>query len=262
LWDLAQIERDIRELKKPSSVGRMLATFKLQLQHCAIHDATLDARAEHLALCLSAHPHATPLHVLQKQVIRGDAEYVVDDDDDDHDSAEESKQQQQHQSSEHERHKCVVISLDAVPRVCAVLQGHHARINGAVFAPRFGHQDDNRKTKDTQEGDSEELCIVTVSNDRRFKVWDVLKRVLLYQSAIVSSAAFTSAAYCGGNGGSERLVLGSSDGVLRIYNLARLACPLLHTVNLARTAVFAYPRLHNDDYAAVGVSSSKTAARP
>ncbi len=66
------------------------------------------------------------------------------------------------------KHVAVVVDVPA-GRPHTVLHGHGGRVNAASFVPRAPH------------------LVVTVSDDRTFKVWDLDARLLLHQSAILAA---------------------------------------------------------------------------
>ena len=79
------------------------------------------------------------------------------------------------------------------------LEGHTATITSLAFSPHHSQQ------------------LATASEDRSFKLWDIKKRILLYQSSIISSSPFTSLVY---DPYRDRLAVGSEDGKLRFYMLS------------------------------------------
>ena len=97
----------------------------------------------------------------------------------------------------------------------AELEGHCAAINHVEFVPA---RDEEAPT-----------LVLTASDDRTFKVWDLQSRTMLYSSPIVSSSPFTSLSVDPNN---ARFALGSEDGKIRIYALPSGHSTSLHTVGL------------------------------
>ncbi|CAH1792268.1 unnamed protein product, partial [Owenia fusiformis] len=79
----------------------------------------------------------------------------------------------------------------------AVLEGHTSYVNAAQFCPHYSS------------------TLVSVSDDRTFKIWDVVGCELIYQSSIISSSPFISISM---HPRLEQFALGSSDGVVRVYD--------------------------------------------
>jgi hypothetical protein len=101
----------------------------------------------------------------------------------------------------------VAISVDSIVYIVDVqtlrsvvqLEGHGAVVTCLGFNPHHPTQ------------------LATASEDRSFKLWDIQRRCLLYQSSIISSSPFTSLAF---DPYRERLVVGSEDGKIRFYMLS------------------------------------------
>ena len=94
---------------------------------------------------------------------------------------------------------CIVYIVDVdTKRSVVQLEGHGAVVTSVAFNPHRPQQ------------------LATASEDRSFKLWDVMNRCLLYQSSIVSMSPFTTLAF---DPYRERLVVGSEDGKLRFYML-------------------------------------------
>ncbi|XP_031565676.1 WD repeat-containing protein 27-like [Actinia tenebrosa] len=82
----------------------------------------------------------------------------------------------------------------------SVLEGHISPLTQAQFCPW------------------NECIIISIAEDRTYKVWDIQESCLVYQSPIVSgfpfiSLAFDSAQHC--------MALGSTDGKVRVYGLGQ-----------------------------------------
>ena len=97
-------------------------------------------------------------------------------------------------------------------KVLARLEGHNAPVTSAAFR--------------SDAVDS----IVTIGEDRRFIVYDLKAAAILYGSCIVSASPFISLAT--EDEGGCRCAIGSSDGKVRIYNLATPDCRLLHVIDI------------------------------
>lgn len=118
-------------------------------------------------------------------------------------------------------------------KVLARLEGHGALVTAAAF--RSGNVD----------------SIVTIAEDRRFIVYDLAKNCIMYQSCIVSSSPFISMAV---EPGGSRCAIGSSDGKVRVYDLATPECRLLHTMTPAR-AKESTPTTQDDEDAPVVITT-------
>ena len=97
-------------------------------------------------------------------------------------------------------------------RVTTRLEGHSAAVTGAAF--RHDHEN----------------SAVTISEDRRFIVYDLSSAAVLFQSSIVSSSPFVSIAVQEDLG--SCCAIGSSDGKARVYDLATPGCRLVHTFDI------------------------------
>jgi WD40 repeat protein len=109
------------------------------------------------------------------------------------------------------------------------LEGHDATVTCATFCPHFTS------------------TLVSASDDRTFKVrpyhteayvkknsqiWDLSQQTLIYQSSIISSSPFISIAM---NPLQPSFALGTSDGILRIFDLADQSdFRCLHFANIAK----------------------------
>eukprot|EP01137_Pigoraptor_chileana_P016279 Opistho-2@72975 len=95
------------------------------------------------------------------------------------------------------------------------LEGHTATVTAAAFSP-------HRRNS----------LVVSISEDRTFKVWDITEGSLVYQSSIVSSSPFISLAM---DPLADRFAIGSEDGAVRFYDAASGAnFRCLHTFDVAR----------------------------
>ncbi|XP_064402909.1 WD repeat-containing protein 27-like isoform X2 [Halichondria panicea] len=94
----------------------------------------------------------------------------------------------------------VIICNIQIFELDTTLVGHSAAVTCASFSPHHRHR-----------------SIVSVSEDRTFKVWDLQSSCLLYQSAVVSASPFLCLTIS-----SERPVMatGSADGVMRVFDLS------------------------------------------
>ena len=98
-------------------------------------------------------------------------------------------------------------------RVTARLEGHTAAVTGAAFRTDL------------------ENCAITISEDRRFIVYDLSSSAVLFQSSIVSSSPFVCLAVEEDPAGAC-CAIGSSDGKARVYDLASPGCRLLYTFDI------------------------------
>ncbi|XP_068683722.1 WD repeat-containing protein 27-like isoform X2 [Montipora foliosa] len=80
-----------------------------------------------------------------------------------------------------------------------MLEGHTSLVTCAQFCP------------------SKESIIVSISEDRTFKVWDIEQSCLVYQSAILSAHPFLSLAF---DPVQEQMAIGSADGKVHMYDLS------------------------------------------
>ncbi|XP_038078106.1 WD repeat-containing protein 27-like isoform X2 [Patiria miniata] len=110
---------------------------------------------------------------------------------------------------------CEVLILDSkVERLDTTLEGHMAPVTCAEFCPYHP------------------ATLVSVSEDRTFKIWDITRGCLVYQSCIISASPFLSLAM---NTNSECFAVGSSDGQVRIFDLTEgngYRC--LHQLDIAK----------------------------
>ncbi len=98
-------------------------------------------------------------------------------------------------------------------RITARLEGHTSAVTGAAFRHDRDHG------------------AVTISEDRRFIVYDLSSASVLYQSPIVSTSPFISLAMQEPPFGAC-LAIGSADGKARVYDLATPGCRLLQTIDV------------------------------
>ncbi|XP_070578723.1 WD repeat-containing protein 27-like isoform X2 [Ptychodera flava] len=94
--------------------------------------------------------------------------------------------------------KEVIILDSGTERLDTTLEGHTARVNCAEFCPHY------------------QSTVVSVSDDRTFKIWDISNSCLVYQSTIISASPFISLTMDLLN---PQFAVGSSDGQLRVYDL-------------------------------------------
>ncbi|PFX32770.1 WD repeat-containing protein 27 [Stylophora pistillata] len=80
-----------------------------------------------------------------------------------------------------------------------LLEGHTSIVTCAEFSPK------------------NESIVVSISEDRTFKVWNIEQSCLVYQSAILSAHPFLSLAL---DSVQEQMVIGSADGKVHLYDLA------------------------------------------
>lgn len=83
-------------------------------------------------------------------------------------------------------------------KVLATVEGHTARLTCAEFCPHYTS------------------TLVTISEDRTFKVWDISDFSLVYQSQIITASPFISMAM---NLQHPQVAIGSADGQVRVYDL-------------------------------------------
>ncbi|XP_019643830.1 PREDICTED: WD repeat-containing protein 27-like isoform X1 [Branchiostoma belcheri] len=109
-----------------------------------------------------------------------------------------------------------VLVLDSqVERLHSTLEGHNSTVTSAEFCPHY------------------KSTIVSISEDRTFKVWDLENSALVYQSAIISAFPFLSLSH---DPTKESFAVGTSDGQVRIYDLSDgSGFQLLHQVDIGKT---------------------------
>eukprot|EP00794_Sanderia_malayensis_P020041 gene20041-22008_t len=94
-------------------------------------------------------------------------------------------------------------------KLVATLEGHTGQVTASIFCPH-----DISK-------------FVTISEDRTFKIWDIKKAALIYQSSIISSSPFWSVAM---HPEHMHFSVGSADGKVRVYDMVSHRC--LHEVDI------------------------------
>lgn len=94
------------------------------------------------------------------------------------------------------QNKEIIVVLLASGSVYVRLEGHLAQVTGCQFHPV--------KTN----------LLITVSQDRTFKVWDVQHKFVLYQSAVLSAYPILSMNI---NQYDGKISLGFADGILRVF---------------------------------------------
>ncbi|XP_078674143.1 WD repeat-containing protein 27-like isoform X2 [Branchiostoma floridae x Branchiostoma belcheri] len=109
-----------------------------------------------------------------------------------------------------------ILVLDSqVERLHSTLEGHNSTVTSAEFCPHY------------------KSTIVSISEDRTFKVWDLENSALVYQSAIISAFPFLSLSH---DPTKESFAVGTSDGQVRIYDLSDgSGFRLLHQVDIGKT---------------------------
>ncbi|XP_071963936.1 WD repeat-containing protein 27-like [Antedon mediterranea] len=123
--------------------------------------------------------------------------------------------------------KEVLILSSQSEHLHTTLEGHTARVTSAEFSPHH------------------EAMVLSVSEDRTFKVWDINNSVLVYQSTIISGSPFLCLAW---NYENEQVAIGSTDGQVRIYDMNDSSgFRLLHHIDVAKHLQKAQvSRLHTD----------------
>eukprot|EP01135_Chromosphaera_perkinsii_P008898 Nk52_evm8s1524 gene=Nk52_evmTU8s1524 len=92
------------------------------------------------------------------------------------------------------------------------LEGHTAPVCGFEFAPLNAN------------------IAISISEDRTFKIWDIYRERVLYQSSITCAAPFISLSLDSLSG---KFAIGSGDGVLRVYEyMNEHDCRLLNTLDV------------------------------
>uniref|UniRef100_K1P8Z6 WD repeat-containing protein 27 n=1 Tax=Magallana gigas TaxID=29159 RepID=K1P8Z6_MAGGI len=83
--------------------------------------------------------------------------------------------------------------------VIAALEGHLNRVTCAEFCPHYSS------------------TLVTISEDRTFKVWNIADLSLVYQSTIITASPFISMSM---NLHVPQVAIGTADGIVRVYDLS------------------------------------------
>ncbi|XP_060081594.1 WD repeat-containing protein 27-like [Ylistrum balloti] len=92
-----------------------------------------------------------------------------------------------------------VIILDtSTERQVATLEGHTSKLTSAEFCPHYS------------------ATLVTISEDRTFKVWNIEDFSLVYQSPILTASPFISMAM---NFSQPQVAIGTADGQVRVFDL-------------------------------------------
>nr|XP_022329336.1 WD repeat-containing protein 27-like [Crassostrea virginica] len=93
----------------------------------------------------------------------------------------------------------VLILRSNTSEVIAALEGHMNRVTCAEFCPHYSS------------------TLVTISEDRTFKVWNVEELSLVYQSTIITASPFISMTM---NLHVPQVAIGTADGIVRVYDLS------------------------------------------
>ncbi|XP_033734815.1 WD repeat-containing protein 27-like [Pecten maximus] len=92
-----------------------------------------------------------------------------------------------------------VLILDATKeRQVATVEGHTSKLTSAEFCPHYS------------------ATLVTISEDRTFKVWNIEDFTLIYQSPILTASPFISMAM---NLTQPQVAIGTADGQVRVFDL-------------------------------------------
>lgn len=110
----------------------------------------------------------------------------------------------------------VVVVLEvATVRLVAILDGHLARANAVSFVLHPSHSN----------------YVITVSDDRTFKLWDLSTHSLAYESAVLGTSPLIAVA---SDPAVRRFCVGTEDGKVLVFSLQQASCPELYRVDLAR----------------------------
>ncbi|XP_065943143.1 WD repeat-containing protein 27 [Magallana gigas] len=93
----------------------------------------------------------------------------------------------------------VLILRSNTSEVIAALEGHLNRVTCAEFCPHYSS------------------TLVTISEDRTFKVWNIADLSLVYQSTIITASPFISMSM---NLHVPQVAIGTADGIVRVYDLS------------------------------------------
>ncbi|KAL5463788.1 hypothetical protein EMCRGX_G032722 [Ephydatia muelleri] len=92
----------------------------------------------------------------------------------------------------------VLVFTTKLCQLDTTLVGHSAPVTGAVFSTRHSN------------------LIITISEDRTFKIWDLVQSSVAFQSAIISASVFVSACM---DPVQDHLFTMAADGKLRVYDM-------------------------------------------
>ncbi|XP_061172644.1 WD repeat-containing protein 27-like isoform X2 [Saccostrea echinata] len=93
----------------------------------------------------------------------------------------------------------VLILRSNTSEVIAALEGHMNRVTCAEFCPHYSS------------------TLVTISEDRTFKVWNIADLSLVYQSTIITASPFISMTM---NLHLPQVAIGTADGIVRVFDLS------------------------------------------
>jgi WD40 repeat protein len=96
------------------------------------------------------------------------------------------------------------------------LEGHTAKVTGAVFSVQSPH------------------LLISISEDRTFKIWDLASQSLFYQSAILSASPFLSVA---ADPLRNRFAVGSNCGRVWVYEMKDRGCREVRCLELRPLAL-------------------------
>ncbi|KAL4238028.1 WD40 repeat-like protein [Mactra antiquata] len=121
-----------------------------------------------------------------------------------------------------------IIILNAlVERQIAVLEGHNGAVTAAEFCPHYTS------------------TLVSISEDRTFKVWNLEDLTLVYQSPILTASPFLSLSMCVDQ---PYTAIGAADGVVRIFDLTDdngFRC--LHQIDVGPVTISSRPTWKQQD---------------
>eukprot|EP00899_Mesostigma_viride_P012932 jgi/Mesvir1/2163/Mv16675-RA.2 len=111
--------------------------------------------------------------------------------------------------------ECIILIIDVLKTAVVFrLEGHIAKVTAAAFC-----------FTSTALGP----VVVSVAEDRTFKLWDLEAGALLYQSAIISASPFTALAM---DPSFPRFAVGSNDGKVRFFDLTSPGCRCMQVVDV------------------------------
>ena len=129
----------------------------------------------------------------------------------------------------------VYVATPADSAITAVLEGHAGTVTAAAF------------------GTAHPSLLVSADDDRRFKVWDVAKHTLLFQSQYESPTPFTAASF---DAEGVRLFLGSSDGSMHVFHMEGTGvCRRIAAVDCKRAAARLLSDAQHSQSAGTGTTS-------